>query len=236
AVEERAVWGFDPASSQGTFGRTQVSIPEQNTCFPSGVGHVSEPLGRPDRRLAAVFALFVPFFHSIPRVQVTQILGQLSITNKSLVYIVGLQLLTSSPFMWIVALGGLGAGELYLGDVLGVQRFLRVPGFVARACSRTLEPLLSGSEPNREAALGMGATLDIQRQQRMDLLDQQILLSQFAHMRRGRQQQVGLINWDRFFPNLRHRGQNLGRPQQPTPPPPPPPQPTPAASTPVSEE
>ncbi|KAL4635516.1 ubiquitin-associated domain-containing protein 2 [Arapaima gigas] len=181
----------------------------------------------PSGPLAPVFALFVPFFHSIPRVQVTQILGQLSITNKSLVYIVGLQLLTSSPFMWIVALSGLTSGELYLRDVLGVQRVLRVPGFAARACSRALEPLFSGAEPNREAAVGMGATLDIQRQQRMDLLDQQILLSQFAQMRRGRQQQVGLINWNRFFPHLRHRGQNPAQPRGSV---------VPAAPNPVSEE
>lgn len=41
--------------------------------------------------LGPVFALFVPFYSSIPRVQVTQVLGHFSITNKSLVYILGLQ-------------------------------------------------------------------------------------------------------------------------------------------------
>lgn len=41
--------------------------------------------------LGPVFALFVPFYCSIPRVQVTQILGQFSITNKTLVYVLGLQ-------------------------------------------------------------------------------------------------------------------------------------------------
>lgn len=45
--------------------------------------------------LGPVFALFVPFFHSIPRVPITQLLGQISITNKSLVYIVGLQVRAS---------------------------------------------------------------------------------------------------------------------------------------------
>lgn len=42
-------------------------------------------------RLGPVFALFVPFFCSVPRVQVTQLLRHVSISNKSLVYIVGLQ-------------------------------------------------------------------------------------------------------------------------------------------------
>ncbi|XP_058040551.1 ubiquitin-associated domain-containing protein 2 isoform X2 [Ahaetulla prasina] len=62
----------------------------------------------PSGFLGPVFALFVPFYTSIPRVQVTQILGQFSITNKTLVYILGLQLLTSGSYIWIVALSGLG--------------------------------------------------------------------------------------------------------------------------------
>lgn len=42
-------------------------------------------------RLAPVFSLFVPFYRLIPRMPVTQVLGYIDITNKSLVYIVGLQ-------------------------------------------------------------------------------------------------------------------------------------------------
>ncbi|EAX09016.1 phosphoglycerate dehydrogenase like 1, isoform CRA_f [Homo sapiens] len=57
--------------------------------------------------LAPVFALFVPFYCSIPRVQVAQILGPLSITNKTLIYILGLQLFTSGSYIWIVAISGL---------------------------------------------------------------------------------------------------------------------------------
>ena len=48
--------------------------------------------------LGPVFALFVPFFCSIPRVPVTQLLGQISITNKSLVYIMGLQVRAGYSF------------------------------------------------------------------------------------------------------------------------------------------
>ncbi|XP_074048060.1 ubiquitin-associated domain-containing protein 2 isoform X4 [Macrotis lagotis] len=62
----------------------------------------------PSGFLGPVFALFVPFYCSIPRVQVTQILGQFSITNKTLIYILGLQLLTSSTYIWVVATSGLG--------------------------------------------------------------------------------------------------------------------------------
>ncbi|XP_063068480.1 ubiquitin-associated domain-containing protein 2 [Engraulis encrasicolus] len=168
--------------------------------------------------LGPVFSLFVPFFSSIPRVPVTQLLGHISITNKSLVYIVGLQLLTSSPFMWVIALSGLLSGVLYQCNVLWVRRVLAVPGWLGRAGSLVLEPLLEGSEPTAEAPLGMGATLDVQRQQRMDLLDQQMLLSQLSQLRRNnaaQQQQGGLLNWSRLFPTLRQRGRNAAPPPPP---------------------
>ncbi|XP_051558518.1 ubiquitin-associated domain-containing protein 2 isoform X2 [Myxocyprinus asiaticus] len=170
--------------------------------------------------LGPVFAFFVPFYSSIPRVEVTQLLGHITITNKSLTYIVGAQLLTSGAYMWVVACSGLIAGLLYYNNKLA-QRFLRVPGWLAKCGTVLLEPVFSESEPTTEAPVGMGATLDIQRQQRMDLLDQQLLLSQFSHLRRNAQQhqqpQTGLLNWNRFFPSLRHRGQNRhhGGPQQP---------------------
>lgn len=46
-----------------------------------------------------------------------------------------------------------------------------------------------GSQPTSETPLGMGATLDIQRQQRMDLLDQQLLLAQYNEARRNARHQ-----------------------------------------------
>ncbi|KAJ8349954.1 hypothetical protein SKAU_G00250840 [Synaphobranchus kaupii] len=192
----------------------------------------------PSGPLGPVFALFVPFYCSIPRLQVTQVLGQFSITNKSLVYIVGLQLLTSSPLMWIICLSGLVSGVLYHSNLFRVQNLLFIPRWMARSFSYLLQPLFLGVEPVPDSALGMGATLDIQRQQQMDLLDQQILLSQFTQMRRNRHQQGGLINWNRFFPSIRHRGRNrnpLAQPQQPAQPAQPA-QPNPSDRSPVSEE
>lgn len=187
--------------------------------------------------LGPVFALFVPFFSSIPRVVVTQLLGHISITNKSLVYIVGLQLLTSSPFMWMIAISGVLSGILYQANVLWVQRVLAVPGWLGRMGGLLLEPLLEGSEPTQEAPLGMGATLDIQRQQRMDILDQQLMLSQLAQMRQrnAQQPQGGMFNWNQLFPSLRQRGRNAtpagAAPQAQRPGPPPPPE-----NSPVAEE
>lgn len=47
----------------------------------------------------------------------------------------------------------------------------------------------TGSQPTSETPPGMGATLDIQRQQRMDLLDQQLLLAQYNEARRNSRHQ-----------------------------------------------
>ncbi|XP_054456305.1 ubiquitin-associated domain-containing protein 2 [Anoplopoma fimbria] len=175
--------------------------------------------------LAPVFSLFVPFYRLIPRVPVTQVLGHIHITNKSLVYIVGLQLLTSSPFMWLLALSGLISGALYHSNVLWLQKLLFVPAWVSFIGRYILEPIFSSSQPSSETPVGMGATLDIQRQQRMDVLDQQLLLAQYNESRRNNrpQPQSGLLQWTRFFPSLRQRGQNRPpvqpRPEAQTPPP-----------------
>uniref|UniRef100_UPI00398E7EB3 ubiquitin-associated domain-containing protein 2 isoform X2 n=1 Tax=Pristiophorus japonicus TaxID=55135 RepID=UPI00398E7EB3 len=159
----------------------------------------------PSGFLGPVFALFVPFYFSIPSVQVTQILGRFSITNKTLVYIVGLQLLTSSTTIWILAFSGLLSGLVYHYNVLKVQQLLCVPKWAARCASFTLEPLFSSADPTHETPIGMGATLDIQRQQRTELLDQQIMLAQLNQNNRRHRRQGGLINWNRLFPPLRNR-------------------------------
>uniref|UniRef100_A0A2K5R9R9 Ubiquitin-associated domain-containing protein 2 n=1 Tax=Cebus imitator TaxID=2715852 RepID=A0A2K5R9R9_CEBIM len=173
--------------------------------------------------LAPVFALFVPFYCSIPRVQVAQILGPLSITNKTLIYILGLQLFTSGSYIWIVAISGLISGLCYDSKMFQVHQVLCIPSWMAKFFSWTLEPIFSSSEPTSEARIGMGATLDIQRQQRMELLDRQLMFSQFAQGRRQRQQQGGMINWNRLFPPLRQR-QNVnyqgGQQSEPAVPPP----------------
>ncbi|XP_037007586.2 ubiquitin-associated domain-containing protein 2 [Artibeus jamaicensis] len=166
---------------------------------------ISASRNLPSGFLAPVFALFVPFYCSIPRVQVAHILGPLSITNKTLIYILGLQLFTSGSYIWIVAISGLISGICYNSKILQVHQVLYIPSWMAKFFSWTLEPIFSSSEPTTEARIGMGATVDIQRQQRVEVLDRQLMLSQFTQARRQRQQQGGMINWNRLFPPLRQR-------------------------------
>lgn len=72
--------------------------------------------------------------------------------------------------------------------LLSIARFfLSAYECVVKICGR------QGSQPSDETPLDMGATLDIQRQQRMDLLDQQLLLAQYNEAQRNprHQPQVG---------------------------------------------
>ncbi|EMP29756.1 Ubiquitin-associated domain-containing protein 2 [Chelonia mydas] len=115
------------------------------------------------------------------------------------------QLVTSGSYIWIIAVSGLISGMCYSSSVLKVHQVLCVPSWLAKIFSWTLEPIFSSAEPSNEIRVGMGATVDIQRQQRMELLDRQIMMSQFAQMRRQRQQQGRVINWNRLFPPLRRR-------------------------------
>lgn len=173
----------------------------------------------PSGFLSPVFALFVPFYFSVPRVPLAHIFGWFPITNKTLVYIVGLQLLTSSPYMLVIALSGVISGWFYSKDVLNIRQVLCVPSWVAKVFSQTVEPIFSSVEPISEAHVGMGATVDIQRLQRTELLDQQIMLSQLSQFGRRRQDQGGIFGWNRFFQPLRQRQVvNHAEPQAPPPP------------------
>uniref|UniRef100_A0A8C6TVH1 UBA domain containing 2 n=1 Tax=Neogobius melanostomus TaxID=47308 RepID=A0A8C6TVH1_9GOBI len=146
------------------------------------------------------FSSFCAFYNAIPRMPVTQIFGQIHITNKSLVYIVVL-----SCGFWLSI-----SGALYHCNFLKIQKLVFVPTWVSRLGRCTLEPIFSSSQPVSETPIGMGATLDIQRQQRMDMLDQQLLFAQYNEARRipRLQPQAGLLQWTRLFPSLRRRGQN----------------------------
>lgn len=83
----------------------------------------------------------------------------------------------------------------YSSSLLKVYRILCIPSGIAKIFARTLEPIFSSAEPSNEFGVGMGATIDIQRQQRMELLDRQILVSQVAQMRRQRQVKSFFL-WD----------------------------------------
>lgn len=93
---------------------------------------------------ALIFASFIPFYFDIPVSTRFRIFG-FPFTDKSFIYLAGLQLLFSS---WKRSLlpgicGALG-GSLYRLNVLGVRR-IKFPEFVASFFSRLSWPSLGGS-------------------------------------------------------------------------------------------
>ncbi|KFO99986.1 Ubiquitin-associated domain-containing protein 2, partial [Calypte anna] len=160
----------------------------------------------PSGFLGPVFALFVPFYSSIPRVQVTQVLGHFSITNKTLVYILGLQLLTSGSYIWILALSGL-VSLIVLKIICCLKHF-----YLYSLCS------VSGLKKNknyRVSIMFLSLTFQMYKalsacreNRRPDLrqsLSAQNLLDQLCQLVHSVWFQGGMINWNRLFPPLRHR-------------------------------
>ncbi|CAG0899612.1 unnamed protein product [Darwinula stevensoni] len=137
-----------------------------------------------------IFPLYAYYFFDIPRVTRTYIMG-IPVTDKTLTYLLGLQICSSSIGTFISALSGLVAGLLYRVNFLRIQQLLKLPNIVAKLFDKTLGRLLdSGDSP--ESPIPLGATLELQRQQQMELLEQQIILSRMREMRRRqRQPRVG---------------------------------------------
>ncbi|XP_037075631.1 ubiquitin-associated domain-containing protein 2-like [Pollicipes pollicipes] len=125
-----------------------------------------------------VFPLFVSYFFDVPRVTTTHILGA-PITGKTLTYLIGLQICSTSVATGVSALCGVVSGLLYRYNVLHVRR-LRVPSGLCWLADRTLGRLLSSSPPTDGP---MGATLEVQRQQQIEMLEQQMLLDRYREMR-----------------------------------------------------
>ncbi|CAB3370442.1 Hypothetical predicted protein [Cloeon dipterum] len=117
-----------------------------------------------------IFPLFVNFFFDIPRIVTTHVVG-IPITGKTLTYILGLQVCSTSSANAVTALCGIAAGLVWRS---GALNWLRLPSFVARACDLTIGRLLRSQPPSQGA---LGATLELQRQQQMELLEQQLQIN-----------------------------------------------------------
>ncbi|XP_033640620.1 ubiquitin-associated domain-containing protein 2-like isoform X1 [Asterias rubens] len=145
----------------------QGSIPIHWTPGPTGV----------------VVSMFVPFFFDLPYLTVQNIASHV-LSGKWFVYIVGLQILAQSTQSILVVGCGLLSGLLYRSNFLRLQSWLRIPNPLSRLAATVLGPILR-SKPPGDVTLPMGATLELQRQQRMDLIEQQMM---FAQARQYRQQ------------------------------------------------
>jgi len=128
-----------------------------------------------------IFPLFVLYFFDIPGLTQTHIVG-IPVTGKSLTYLLGIQICSTSLSTLLSAACGIASGLVYRSNVCGVQQWLCIPAVLSRVMSRGLSWLLSSSPPTSDD-LPMGATLEIQRQQQVEALEQRLMLNHAREMR-----------------------------------------------------
>lgn len=163
-----------------------------------------------------IFSLFVPYLCDIPRVTRTRLLG-VPVTGKTLTYLVGLQVCSSGSWpTWLSAACGVAAGAWLRRDLLAVRRWLRVPRWLAAACDATLGRLLASAPPVEGP---MGATLELQRQEQMERLEQQMMLQRTRDARRLANGNAGVAAPPRHNQHQGYAERLVGPPQmfQPNP-------------------
>ncbi|KAG8045182.1 hypothetical protein GUJ93_ZPchr0008g13966 [Zizania palustris] len=100
-----------------------------------------------------IFASFIPFFLDIPVTSRFRIIG-VNFSDKSFIYLAGLQLLLSS---WkrslIPGICGLIAGSLYRLNVLGIRR-MKMPRVISSFFARIFEPTSGGSSRPSRSLVG----------------------------------------------------------------------------------
>ncbi|XP_069690519.1 ubiquitin-associated domain-containing protein 2-like isoform X1 [Periplaneta americana] len=168
-----------------------------------------------------IFPLFVSFFFDVPRVAQTHILG-IPVTGKTLTYLLGLQVCSTSVATAISGLCGIVAGLMYRYNVLYLRRWFLVPRWLAKLSSVSVGWLLRSGAPQEGA---IGATLEIQRAQQLEMLEQQVLLSRARDVRRQQGQGFAetLVGPENYWPNengtifggfLRNRRHNAVDPEE----------------------
>ncbi|XP_052784200.1 ubiquitin-associated domain-containing protein 2-like [Mya arenaria] len=133
------------------------------------------PIGPlPTGPLCLIYPMFVPFYCDIPRVPLSHIWG-VPMTGKSISYILGLQAASSSPGSMVVAICGLLGGILWRCNLCKIQSLVKIPGFIGRFCQATFGRLLGEGENTHMDTTQIGATIEIQRQEMTERLEQQVI-------------------------------------------------------------
>jgi len=99
---------------------------------------------------ALIFAILYQYWRLIPSAYEFRIFG-LSLSNKSFVYVLGLQLAVSyMPGSIAVALIGILSGQIYRSELAGLK-FYRLPPSLVRMSNRLLLPLIGSTRPPRRS-------------------------------------------------------------------------------------
>ena len=119
--------------------------------------------------LSLVLPLYVPYYLTIPLVTPSH-MGPFSVSTKSLTYLLGLQLAASSTNSLVTTALCLGVGTLVYCTSLSS---FRLPSLLA-SVSSSLFGWLESSPPSPPSQ-PMGATLEIQRTQHAEAVEQQLI-------------------------------------------------------------
>ncbi|XP_064614978.1 ubiquitin-associated domain-containing protein 2-like [Liolophura sinensis] len=162
----------------------------------------------PSGPLCFLYPLYIPYFCDIPRVALTHMWG-IPVTGKSFTYILGLQIASGTVESGLLAFCGCMAGIFYRLNFLKIKSLVTIPEFCARICDKTIGRALVTPSPRVPA--NMGATIEIQRQQQLERLEQQMDWGQFQQqpwgLNIGRPQPRNVANGAGIFGqgNVRHR-------------------------------
>ncbi|UYV70177.1 UBAC2 [Cordylochernes scorpioides] len=142
----------------------------------------------PSGPFGLILPLFVNYFLDIPRVAHSYFLGvpfdrqDLHLHSRAADKL-RQELLVSSKEALITGLCSLAAGLVCRYNVLNIRRAISVPQALAKLCGLTLGRLLKSAPPTQTSPLG--ATLEIQRQQQLDMLEQHLMFSQQTRQQMG---------------------------------------------------
>lgn len=161
--------------------------------------------------LSLILPLFIPYYQHVPLTTGSH-MGPFSISTKSMTYVLGLQLIASSTSSLISSVLYLCIGaSVYCTTLSSV----RLPGCLG-SISSSLTSWLHSSPPPA-AVQPMGATLEIQRTQHAEAVEQQLLRArarQFNVMQGGRQMRLDEM-WGQARNNRNNRP--AAAPVQPSP-------------------
>jgi len=119
--------------------------------------------------ISLLMPLFIPWFIQIPVVSASRY-GPVSLSSKSINYLLGLQIALASNASLVSTFCGLASGLLVYCTPL---QKLSLPGWVGTLFSSTIGKLVC-TYPLKDSGL-MGATLEIQRSQQTEAIEQQLI-------------------------------------------------------------
>lgn len=134
--------------------------------------------------IGAVFPWFIAYHQDVPTLS-SSTFGGFAVSTKSLTYLLGLQVLGGSLSNGVAGVSALIAAGVYRLNLLGLSSWCNVPEKVAAIADCVFGWLVSSGAGPVDSGVGLGATLEIQRAQQMEALEQQMIRAQTRQAQRG---------------------------------------------------